>query len=50
MRRKRRANAWGGGGYDIYYQISNILFFDYIFLLYIVKYKFNHSPSNAMKV
>lgn len=30
--------------YLIYY------FFDYIFLLHIVKYKFNHSPSNAMKV
>lgn len=27
-----------------------IYFFDYIFLLHIVKYKFNYSPSNAMKV
>ena len=35
---------------DIYHQIFNILFFDYIFLLHIVKYKFNYLPSNAMKV
>ena len=27
-----------------------IYFFDYIFLLHIVKYKFNYLPSNAMKV